>query len=82
MTSTSSRYAAPPPESEDRRADLFFSQSQTSFTQRRRIKRQLKQGMLKLEAVSRGRFEKSAPTIYNGEDLDVPTFVRRCVALN
>jgi cell division protein FtsZ len=82
VTSTSSRYAAPPPESEDRRADLFFSQSQTSFTQRRRIKRQLKQGMLKLEAVSRGRFEKSAPTIYNGEDLDVPTFVRRCVALN
>ena len=82
VTSTSSRYTAPPPESEDRRADLFFSQSQTSFTQRRRIKRQLKQGMLKLEAVSRGRFEKSAPTIYNGEDLDVPTFVRRCVALN
>ena len=82
VTTSTSRYVAPPPESEDRRADLFFSQSQTSFTQQRRIKRQLKQGMLKLEAISRGRFEKSAPTIHNGEDLDIPTFVRRCVALN
>ena len=80
--STSVRYAAPPPESEDRRADQFFSQSKTSMTQRRRIKSQLKQGMLKLEAVSRGRFEKCTPTICNGEDLDVPTFVRRGVALN
>ncbi len=82
LTSSSSRYTAPPPDSEDRRADRFFSQQKPSLTQRRRIKNQLKQGMLKLEAVSRGRFEKSAPTIHDGEDLDVPTFVRRGVALN
>ncbi len=77
-----SRFVAPPPDSEDRRADQYFSQSSESLSQQRRIKRKLEQGMLKLEAVSRGRFENSAPTIYNGEDLDVPTFVRRGVALN
>jgi cell division protein FtsZ len=31
--------------------------------------------------VSRGRFDKSEPTLYNGEDLDVPTFLRRSVSL-
>ena len=82
FTSTSARYTAPPPSSEDRRTDRLFAQSKPSFNQQRRIKNKLKQGMLKLEAVSRGRFEKSAPTIYDGEDLDVPTFVRREVALN
>lgn len=80
--STASRFAPPPPDSEDRRADRYFAQAQSSINQRRRLKQRLKQGMLRLEAVSRGRFEKSSPTIHNGEDLDVPTFVRRGVALN
>ncbi len=30
-----------------------------------------------LEPASRGRFEKSEPTIVDGEDLDVPTFLRK-----
>ena len=30
-----------------------------------------------LQKVARGRFEKASPTIENGEDLDVPTFMRR-----
>jgi cell division protein FtsZ len=38
--------------------------------------------MLPLEVVSKGRFEKSEPTVYQGEDLDVPTFVRRGIVLN
>ena len=42
----------------------------------------LKQETLPLEGVSRGRFDKSEPTLYNGEDLDVPTFLRRSVSLN
>ena len=42
----------------------------------------LKQGQLPLEIVSRGRFEKSEPTIYHGQDLDVPTYIRRGVVLN
>jgi cell division protein FtsZ len=40
-----------------------------------------KQETLPLEGVSRGRFDKSEPTLYNGEDLDVPTFLRRSVSL-
>ena len=40
-----------------------------------------KQENLPLEGVSRGRFDKSEPTLYNGEDLDVPTFIRRGVNL-
>jgi cell division protein FtsZ len=42
----------------------------------------MRQGMLPLEIVSKGRFEKSEPTIYHGEDLDVPTYIRRGVPLN
>jgi cell division protein FtsZ len=42
----------------------------------------LKQTQLPLEIVSKGRFDKSEPTIHKGEDLDVPTYIRRGVALN
>ena len=42
---------------------------------------QAKQENLPLEGVPRGRFEKSEPTLYNGEDLDVPTYLRRGVSL-
>lgn len=38
-----------------------------------------KQEDLPLQPVSRGRFSESEPTLYNGEDLDVPTFIRRGV---
>jgi hypothetical protein len=31
--------------------------------------------------IYRGRFEKSAPTIFNGEDLDQPTFMRQNVKI-
>jgi len=35
------------------------------------------QGMLNLEPANRGRFEKSEPTIIDGENLDVPTYLRQ-----
>ena len=38
---------------------------------------QAKQEVLQFEAVTRGRFEKSEPTIVEGEDLDVPTYLRK-----
>jgi cell division protein FtsZ len=38
---------------------------------------QAKQEILQFEPVTRGRFEKSEPTIVEGEDLDVPTFLRK-----
>jgi cell division protein FtsZ len=36
-----------------------------------------KQEMMQFEPVTRGRFEKSEPTIVEGQDLDVPTFMRK-----
>ena len=42
----------------------------------------MRQATLPLEIVTKGRFEKSEPTIHGGEDLDVPTYIRRGVALN
>ncbi len=35
-----------------------------------------KQEVLQFEPIARGRFEKSEPTIVDGEDIDVPTFLR------
>jgi len=40
------------------------------------------QGPLPLTIISKGRFDKSEPTLHRGEDLDVPTFIRRGIALN
>jgi cell division protein FtsZ len=40
------------------------------------------QTQLPLTIVSKGRFDKSEPTLHHGEDLDVPTFIRRGVPLN
>jgi cell division protein FtsZ len=38
-----------------------------------------KQEVLQFEPVTRGRFEKSEPTIVEGQDLDIPTFLRKHV---
>ena len=38
---------------------------------------QSKQEVLQFEPVTRGRFEKSEPTIIEGQDLDIPTFLRK-----
>jgi cell division protein FtsZ len=42
-------------------------------------KRETRQEQMQFEPVTRGRFEKSEPTIVDGQDLDVPTFLRRNV---
>jgi cell division protein FtsZ len=39
------------------------------------------QGTLDLESYQRGRFDKSEPTIIGGEDLDVPTFLRKGIKI-
>jgi len=46
-------------------------------TQPHQPKKEAKQETLQFEPVSRGRFEKSEPTIIDGQDLDVPTFLRK-----
>jgi cell division protein FtsZ len=40
-------------------------------------KAEAKQETLQFEPISRGRFEKSEPTIIDGQDLDIPTFLRK-----
>ena len=72
-----SRFVAPPPELTDARAEQMLGKQG-----RRRKSKPMRQGQLPLEIISKGRFEKSEPTIHHGEDLDVPTYIRRGVALN
>jgi cell division protein FtsZ len=48
----------------------------------RRPGSRMTQEQLPLAIITKGRFDKSETTIRNGEDLDIPTFVRRGVALN
>lgn len=79
---SATRYVAPPPTSSDRQTNQLFSQSRLTHRQRHQTKKQIKKGTLKLESIARGRFEKSAPTLHKGEDLDVPTFLRQGGALN
>jgi len=43
----------------------------------KREKTAARQEVLQFEPVTRGRFEKSEPTIVEGQDLDVPTFLRK-----
>ena len=45
----------------------------------RKPKTEARQETLQFEPVTRGRFEKSEPTIVDGQDLDVPTYLRRNV---
>jgi cell division protein FtsZ len=71
-----SRFIAPPPE-------LSPEEYQKAVRGRRgRGRPRMQQAMLPLEVVSKGRFEKSEPTVHHGEDLDIPTFVRRGVVFN
>jgi cell division protein FtsZ len=48
----------------------------------RKKQTKMRQGQLPLEIISKGRFDKSEPTIHRGEDLDVPTYIRRGISLN
>jgi len=47
--------------------------------QREKAAAATKQEVLQFEPLTRGRFEKSEPTIVEGQDLDVPTFLRKNV---
>lgn len=76
-----SRVLPPPPElTQEKRWEVLQQQS----PQRGRGSRpaRMKQGQLPLQIVSKGRFDKTETTYHNGEDLDLPTYLRRGVALN
>jgi cell division protein FtsZ len=51
----------------------------TGLAAKARARALAKQEQMQFEPVTRGRFEKSEPTIVDGQDLDVPTFLRRNV---
>jgi cell division protein FtsZ len=53
------------------------AQARKAAADAERAAREAKQEQMLFEPVTCGRFEKSEPTIVNGEDLDVPTFLRR-----
>jgi len=60
-------------------AALPLPDAATQRSRPRRAGAKLVQTQLPLSLVSRGRFDKSEPTLHQGEDLDIPTFLRRGV---
>jgi len=81
-TTSSSRYIPPAPQmSSQKKQELYVKQKGRKKGALKTVGK-FRQGMLPLEIVSKGRFQKSQPTTYQGEDLDVPTYIRRGAALN
>jgi cell division protein FtsZ len=76
-----SRYVAPAPSLTQQQTEQLLT-AQRGGNRRSKKNSGLRQGTLPLEIISKGRFEKSEPTIHQGEDLDVPTYIRRGIALN
>ncbi|MGD0016496.1 MAG: hypothetical protein ABSC38_03135 [Verrucomicrobiia bacterium] len=84
VASASSSRETPGPASKARLESNSSASPEASSGQAPQPKKQPavpKQETLPLETASRGRFDKSEPTLYDGENLDVPTFLRRGVAL-
>jgi cell division protein FtsZ len=77
-----SRFVAPAPEPTPDKVERLLTQHGTNGSRQRKHAARMRQGQLALEIVSKGRFEKSEPTLHHGQDLDVPTYIRRGVALN
>ncbi len=73
-----SRIVAPPPATTAENAEKLL---QNGARGKRKLPR-MKQGQLPLEIISKGRFEKSEPTVHHGQDLDMPTYIRRNMPLN
>jgi len=74
-------FGPPPPATSGSPATRSLAPETAASHQRRKPARLL-QTQLPLESASKGRFDKSEPNIHEGEDLDLPTYVRRGVALN
>lgn len=77
-----SRFVPPAPDLTLEKMETLMARQSAGMPQARKRTPKLKQTQLPLEIVSKGRFDKSEPTIHKGEDLDVPTYIRRGVSLN
>lgn len=78
----SSRHVPPAPALTLEQREQILAQQVGKLGRVRKPGPRMKQITLPLDIVSKGRFDKSEPTIHKGEDLDLPTYVRRGVALN
>lgn len=76
-----SRFVPPPPSMTPEKMEQLMTK-QSRGRKSSRASSGMRQAQLPLEIVSKGRFDKSEPTIHKGEDLDVPTYIRRGVPLN
>jgi cell division protein FtsZ len=77
-----SRFLPPAPTLPPEQVEQLLARQTGRPARARKSPNRLLQSQLPLEIISKGRFDKSEPTIHKGEDLDVPTYVRRGVALN
>jgi cell division protein FtsZ len=73
-----SRFVPPAPEITPDKIQSF----RQAGARARKAGPKLRQGQLPLDIVSKGRFDNSEPTIHKGEDLDLPTYIRRGIQLN
>ncbi len=73
---------APAPDLNAEQTGKLLKQQAQEDSRIRKNLPQLLQGQLPLQIVSKGRFEKSEPTVHRGEDLDKPTYMRRSILLN
>ena len=74
---------APPVFESDSEQELFDELDEPEPVQA--AQKEVKKGkaeQMQFEPVNRGRFEKSEPTIVDGQDLDVPTFLRKGLRLH
>lgn len=76
-----SRIVPPPPTLGPEQMKQLL-ESRPPASGRKKASSRFRQAQLPLEIVSKGRFDKSEPTIHKGEDLDVPTYIRRGISLN
>jgi cell division protein FtsZ len=77
-----SRFVPPAPAATPERVQQLQKGSAAGGARSRKAAAKLRQTQLALDIIAKGRFDKSEPTIYKGEDLDVPTYIRRGVPLN
>jgi cell division protein FtsZ len=81
-TKPKSRLVPPAPELSPDKVEQLLTRQRAGGTRGRKASAKMRQGQLPLEIISKGRFDKSEPTIHMGEDLDVPTYIRRGISLN
>lgn len=77
-----SRLVPPAPELTVEQRDQILAKQTGKSARGRKVGPRMKQTTLPFDIVNKGRFDKSEPTIHKGEDLDLPTYVRRGIALN